>query len=273
MVSSVKSWANRSSFLTGSGLRKTLEVLITTALLILAVLAIQHFSFQSKFPAVGIVGYDRPESQLVGGISEHMLARRTEESDLGFIKRITDTIHLTTYHCAPDEYKLTWIEQIIWWSRGKNFLFQQGILTRSRFSCGFCHQRAFLVHQILKQNNIESEVFGLNGHVVNKITLDGEVLFTDPDYGVGPFPRKSDPVQMGRIIESTYSKAPVGDIPRLTSMYLTIEDNRSYGEGYLEYIERQQIRFFHEANVLAYLSTVVVLLTLFSVWRKKRNQR
>jgi hypothetical protein len=53
-----------------------------------------------------------------------------------------------------------------------------------RLGGGFCSQHAIVFNNILREQNIESRILGLNGHVLNEVLIDRKWRVYDPDFNV-----------------------------------------------------------------------------------------
>ncbi|MDX8514957.1 hypothetical protein [Mesorhizobium captivum] len=182
------------------------------------------------------------------------------ESKLSYVKRVTDVIHLSTFNCQPNDFSLSWLDHIFLILSGNPNVFSDGVLVKDRFACGFCHQRAFFVHQALQRNGIESDVFGLNGHVVARLSIEGKQYYTDPDYGVGPFPAM--PESLGDIVRSTYSLAASGDLDQLAGFFTSTGDNETYNG--LDAKSEQQAAIFQQSRYAVILLLLMAVLNLLT---------
>ena len=161
----------------------------------------------------------------------------------------TDLIYLTTGHCQPLHFQLSWVESVLRMIRNSNAMaFSAGIVVKSRFRCGFCHQRAYLLFERLRERGIEAMVLGLNGHVVTQFELSGRTYFTDPDYGVGPFEFTDSASEPVRRVHAAYAQYPTKLRNRLATMFASFDDNEPY--LYLDKIKSMQLNFFLRANVI-----------------------
>ncbi|MDX8520159.1 hypothetical protein [Mesorhizobium dulcispinae] len=247
---------------------------IHTALLGLAVacavISAQHF--WTVYPGrlgAGTAGLTAVTIKPISEIADTVLDITEGESQLGYVKRVTDVVHLSTFNCQPTEFSLSWLERIFLWLSGSPSLFVEGILVKDRFTCGFCHQRVFLVRQALQRNGITSDLFGLNGHVVARVNIDRKQYYTDPDYGVGPFPAAADTLE--EAVRSNYSLAASGDLELLVGFYNSAEDNKPYGD-YIDRVFEKQAALFKKSRLVANLlamTSVSYLLAYFFLIRRK----
>jgi hypothetical protein len=218
-------------------------------------LAVEHlWTINPAPPNTGIPGYNFPAIQGLQHIEDQVFDRSAGESPLGYVKRVTDLVHLSTYNCLSDSYQLSLLERLVTKIVSSRAIFSEGILVKDRFSCGLCHQRAFVVRRFLQANGIATSVYGLGGHVVDRITIDGTEYASDPDYGVGPFPLQ--PNSLDGVIRATYSTAPWANIDLLTEIFTSLSDNEAYG-SYIDDKYREQVKIFSIANWLFYLCVIL----------------
>ncbi|TGR17796.1 MULTISPECIES: hypothetical protein [unclassified Mesorhizobium] len=226
------------------------SILICLAL-VSAGISSQHFSTIWQLDA------SKEAAIPISSVPNDALDLEPGESQLGYVKRITETVHNATGHCEPTSYQLSVLEQmVVRLSGGPDAFATEGVLVKDRFTCGFCHQRAFLVHQALQQNGIDSEVFGLTGHVVVRALIEGNQYFTDPDYGVGPFPAMAE--MLAGNVRSSYNS--FGNVDELVGYYTTPNDNEAYGG--LDSVFEQQSTIVHTASDAAKLLLGLSMLCL-----------
>ena len=171
--------------------------------------------------------------------------RLSGEDDRSLMARLNTLVHKSTWHCKPTDYELSTIEQRVYGIMDEPRMFQDGILVRERFTCGFCHQRASLLVQSLVANDIDAAVFGLNGHVVVRAELPDEILYFDPDYGVGPINGSTESIL------NSYEPMPYGNPQSILAMYQSTNDNAYYSKERLNYEISAQRRLFQEADQIA----------------------
>ncbi len=53
-----------------------------------------------------------------------------------------------------------------------------------RLGGGFCSQHAIVFNNILRDQNMESRIIGLNGHIVNEVFVGGEWKVYDPTFNI-----------------------------------------------------------------------------------------
>ncbi len=194
------------------------------------------------------------------------LDSQTQQSLL-WVGEQTELIYLTTGHCHPLHFQLSWVESVLRGIRNSDAaVFSAGIVVASRFRCGFCHQRAYLLFEHLREQGIEAMVFGLNGHVVTQFELNGRSYLADPDYGVGPFEASNSAAELVQRVHAAYAQYPTELRGRLATMYASFEDNEPYLQ--LDRIKSMQLNFFLGANIIVGL-LVLVSMGLFSVGLRK----
>lgn len=220
---------------------------------IAGLIAAQHYAIASPAPSTtGIGGWSKTALEPFQRVTGLEIA--PGEKPLGYAKRLSDTVHLTTYHCDPTNYALSWLDQVMWWSTNYTDAFADGVLVRERFNCGFCHQRAFLVAEQLEKEGISAEVYGLYGHVVARFWVGGNPYFVDPDLGVGPFSNEVAGLEADLVnIYKAGAPWPVLGPKEVARMYLTTADNDIYG-GLPARRSQQQIIFERSDAAAATLS-------------------
>jgi hypothetical protein len=203
-------------------------------------------------------------------ITNSQLGIAPNESTLAYVKRITQMVNTSTYHCAPNLYRLSWIETAL-----NPFFFthirSEGILARSRFTCGYCSQRTAVTASILNSSGIDAKAMGLDGHVVVRFIEGGQEYFSDPDYGVGPYRYVQDAKIMHSTIKHAYSAAKNWAV--IEKIVVSFDDNRLYDSYFLKAEWRQTLMFF-VAKILAYCSLAIgLLLTASSLFLRRRQMR
>ena len=176
-----------------------------------------------------------------------------EQNVLAWVRDLTRYEHLTTGHCDAENVGFSSLERIllaIW--RSSAMVFTDGLLVRSRFSCGFCHQRAYLLFELLRARGIEAIVFGLEGHVVTRFVLNQRTFIADPDYGVGPFEYSESASELMRVVHTEYSAYDEELQGRLADMYTSFENNGIFPvKGGLDALRSRQEEFFMRAKIVA----------------------
>lgn len=258
-------------------MRPGLRIAVTLLGLIFCGLAAQHFWMVHADPAPdGIAGLNRPAIQPIQSIPDSQFDLTDGESKVGYVKRVTYMVHLSTYHCEPSDSRISILDRFAALVLGHGqSVFSEGILAKSRFTCGFCSQRAFLVYDILKRNGFSAEVFGLNGHVVTRVNIDGVLYYTDPDYGVGPFAVADDVDLLRNTIQAAYVRAPWPNIDVISQIYLS-EDNREYRQDIDEVEDEQRVVFTVSDNIAVFLFIAGCFLFICvwkpsgTIWRSAR---
>ena len=248
-----------------------LRAFLLCASVICAAIALHHFwtVYPSK-PDAGRAGMATSTLRLISAFPDSTFDISESEAPLGYVKRVTDLVHLTTYHCNPKNYQLSLLERLSLRLSGSPTTFDQGILVKHRFGCGFCHQRAFLVHQAIGRNGLDSIVFGLNGHVVVKVTIEDKEYLTDPDYGVGPFAYTADVTALDADVRRSYATAPSANLDLISGIYTTLENNGPYAAKTLESIYESQATIFWQARIGAY---VLLLISGLCLWGMRFSKR
>ncbi len=130
-------------------------------------------------------GYYRAVDAPLTGWDDPRLRRATDETDFEFAERATRAVHHATYHCERTDAP-HWLASLL--SVFDILEFRSlGVISAKYFTCGFCHQRAYILARTLRDNGIEAMTYGLEGHVVTVFAIGAATHVADPDYGVGPF--------------------------------------------------------------------------------------
>ncbi len=133
-----------------------------------------------------VTGYNYATLSRISSFDDARLQRHEGETAVAFADRIVKVVNLATYHCDVNDFRHSW-----WtWIAAKTHLIerQQGVLSTSKFVCGFCHQRAFVLAKALRRGGLEdAATYGLNGHVVTVYSANGKRYAIDADYGVRSF--------------------------------------------------------------------------------------
>lgn len=197
---------------------------------------------------------------------------RGREEVLAFVRRATMQLHLSTYACHPHEMQLSLLERLLVLGERQPSPFSDGLLT-ARLRCGYCHQIAHRLVVALQGAGIDAQVYGIGGHVIARITLDGVTYAADPQYGVGPFRWPSDPVQLRDNVIAAYADTVIfmspADKHEMAERYITEADNAPY-TGLAQKQERQE-RLFALANVLAWVLSALAIIAV--IWSRKPAKR
>jgi hypothetical protein len=130
-------------------------------------------------------GSSRAGYRPLSGWTDGRLRRQLDETDMDFVTRLTATVHRATYHCDAKQVNQTWAASIA--AKRAPETSTYGYLDPSVLRCGLCHQRAFILSEALRRGGMAgARAFGLNGHVITLVEVEGRNYISDPDYGVGP---------------------------------------------------------------------------------------
>lgn len=217
-----------------------------------------------------IPNFTHSEAPPLAGGDDPRLVRRAGEAPLAYATRINGEISRAFAHCTPaDSVAHSWLHYALHVA-GFAHVTEQGLLTRRRNLCGFCHQAAHIEAAALRRNGVEAQVFGLSGHVVVRADIDGRTYYLDPDYGVGPF----DEGATGSWDRLDGAYTPLVGIPeatRIASFYTSHEDNQPYySDAYLDALERRQATLLVIQDMLLVLAIAVGALC---IWRGVRPPR
>jgi hypothetical protein len=131
------------------------------------------------------------------------IVRSAGEAPLVFARRATENLHSATYHCSYDSVSHNWLTA--YYGAQIPGLADYGVLSLKRIRCGYCHQRAFWLGEILRYGGIEGvAVYSLGAHVVTTFVVDGERYVADADYGIGPLHLTGGAEERRRALEAAY---------------------------------------------------------------------
>jgi hypothetical protein len=179
----------------------------------------------------GIPGYNYSTLPRISSFDDARLQRHEGENAVAFADRILKVVNLATYHCDVNDFRHSW-----WtWLAAKTHLIerQQGVLSTSKFVCGFCHQRAFVLAKALRRSGLEdAATYGLNGHVVTVYSANGKRYAIDADYGVRSFEFPESADINSDVIAAHYSTEAPGYkenvYKRVSGFYSSTDDNDYY---------------------------------------------
>jgi hypothetical protein len=235
---------------------KGLWLLVSAVLLGLSA---EHFLHDlSDPPRVGRPNYDfatlpylrdsRPPQRLSG------------ERALAYASRLNRYVHRSTYHC---HYTSPGSRSILERYLLPETLFPQGSLDRSRFECGQCGQRSWLLVEYLDRAGIPSRILGVKGHVV---VLVGDYVL-DPDFGVGPFLYSDETTA-----RAAYAQAPQDGVD-YAALIASRADNFFYDMAEMRRLDRAQARAYRAVDAVAALMALIALLSLWTSLRSKTANR
>ena len=235
-------------------------------------LGLHHLTYAPQVPVVGsgIPGYHSLAGEPLSDMPAQAFLRTDREPALRYTARISSMVHLATYHCDPRDFRFSLISKVVelWMSTTVNFDWDQGLLESP--VCGYCHQRAIVVANILRENGMDDAwAYSLNGHVVTRFTdEDGNAYLVDPDYGAGPFLYDSADEDLERDMRAVYQSAVFDNTDVLIDMVLSRKDNSPYvtAEHFDEVIENRKV-LYGVADGLAYLMLAIGLFFGGVVWR------
>lgn len=235
---------------------------------------------ESKVAESGRAGFNYPVASKAERVG---LVLRENETLLQFVGRANKATFESIYHCNQVVSKKYWLENSINTLINKNGLAivrsvlgtnklrgflapeQQGVLSPELISCGLCHQSAYILARILRDNGIDANVFGLIGHVIVKFKANTGMYYVDPDFGVGPF--KVDDPALAYILLPAYEGATSkSNAINILGMYLSLENNGPYYTmAYLDNYALGQLIIYRTQQILPYLA---LLLGFYLLWRQ-----
>jgi hypothetical protein len=229
-------------------------------------LATEHFTHRYQPRGIGknISGYDHISGPTLAEVPRREFHRRSGETNLAYVKRMTMLVHLATYHCAPTDHRLSFIEtalEKVMSGLRHDPQFAFGLIERKRLRCGFCSERATVLADILRESDFEASALGLEGHVATLVVVGGIKYLADPDYGVGPYRYGLTESELRRIYLSS-------SIPELTNLVVPMVANRTddapyYSMEFFDNLKTIRDALFLGSNILAIGLTVIGLALLF----------
>ncbi len=231
----------------------------------------------SNFP-----GYSFSTTERLIGWDDLRLRRGADEAPLEFAARANQAIYSAVYHCR-DISGSTWASSRL----GALGLFgfaEHGVLSPQYLQCGFCNQVSYVLSRVLRENDIDAFVYGLNGHVVTVFSEGDSQFVADPDYGIGPWEVNiSSPVSMSQSASANYAWLPdrfgvagARTFKIITDAYRTTEDNVEYmSSEFMDRLAEKQTKVLDAASVAIPAFPVIGLiffaLGLVSITRKHRR--
>ena len=231
----------------------------------------------SNFP-----GYSFSTTERLIGWDDLRLRRGADEAPLEFAARANQEIYRAVYHCR-DISGSTWASKRL----GALGLFgfaEHGVLSPQYLQCGFCSQVSYVLSRVLRENDIDAFVYGLNGHVVTVFSEGDSQFVADPDYGIGPWKVNiSSSDSMSQTASVNYSWLPerfgvAGErtFKVITDAYRTTEDNVQYmSSEFMDGLAEKQTKVLDAASVaipaFPVIGLIFLALGLVSITRKHRR--
>lgn len=242
-------------------------------------LATSHFTHSSQSPGnvAGVPGLNYVSGPTLAEVDPKVWLKRENESELAFAGRISRQVHNSTYHCSPTEFTLSPVETVLStalqiFTFGTDvFGWNQGLLSMNRLVCGFCHQRAYFVAKVLRDNGIDAKTYGLTGHVVTHFAADGRQWLVDPDYDVPPLQYDVDPESLLSAATDRYEVASWSNQLMVANMIATKSDNGPYySNEYLDTLVQRRAALFFIADIVAAALAMAAIAgsTAALVWQR-----
>lgn len=237
--------------------------------LLLVIVATQHFYTLYQPNALGANFPFAPTGVPLSGAQAH--AVKKSENLLAEVKAVTRGVFENTEHCEVSDLRLSWLENTILALNPFSNIFQQGVLVRERFHCGYCHQRSFILLEILQErferSGAVAHMQGLNGHVVLQFEVGGRTFLTDPDYGVGPFEYHREDSVLSTEVTKAYAGIP--NLNQMLSMYLSRKDNLAYSStDSFNIIKLKQLWWFRISSVVG---AFLIFFSCILIWSSLRR--
>jgi hypothetical protein len=112
--------------------------------------------------------------------------RKSNEPIKAYVDRLTGLVSDRMILIDPKFTQPTFFENWILWIYSQYKGQYEWIDSKKaiRLGGGFCSQHAIVFNNILREQNIESRILSLNGHVLNEVLIDGKWRVYDPDFNV-----------------------------------------------------------------------------------------
>jgi hypothetical protein len=103
-----------------------------------------------------------------------------------YLQRLTELVSRRMLLIDQQYTKPTIFENWILWIYSKFLGYYEWSDTRKavRLGGGYCSQHAIVFNNILRDQNIQSRIIKLGGHVLNEVLVDGNWRVYDPDFNV-----------------------------------------------------------------------------------------
>lgn len=253
--------------------KKLVDTAIGLTVLIFIALVTEHFYHDAQPESRGetIPGYDYIQGRTLAEISPLEMAIGKEEPLLAYVGRVTSMVHNATYHCLPDQNSVSWIETVINYAAykaGHDPNYDLGLYNFRTLRCGYCSERAAAVSRVLRRSGLDAITYGLGGHVVSKVMIGGKAYFTDPDYGVGPYPADLDLEGIEEVYR--YSVIP-GNAKFIAAIVRDPEGSGPYlSEEYLSSLRDLRRKLHNVANLAAIGLSVLALIAVWFIWPRRK---
>lgn len=240
-----------------------LRTLAYIAAIIFFFIAIEHFTHETQPNGVGMLlpGFDHIDGRSLAEIPMAEFKKGELETPLVYVSRVTEKIYSATYHCLPTDNSLSMVEEAVSWAGkalGYDPQFDQGLFGFNRLKCGFCSERAAAVTHVLRLNGMDAITLGINGHVITKVTIDGAVYYTDPDYGVGPYLADLPADKIRKVYLQSVMPKLAGIVAE--KVVDKSDDEPYYTDEYLQGLESLRSVIYLVSNIIGCLLLVGVLV-------------
>lgn len=200
------------------------------------------------------------------------LAKESTQQAIDKIHNIAVFLNKKNYHCGFTESQNT-LHKVAKIFMPKEFK-EYGLLDFRYLQCGFCHQRNFLLTEVLNSYGLVSNLVSLNEHVVSRVVINNEEYFVDADYGIGPFPvsKRYD----NSFITREYKNAGAleNQVFAILRAFETTQDDEDYDLNKLRNIQGSQEK---NLDALNFILTFMVLFIISCLLRlmdiRLRNRR
>jgi hypothetical protein len=197
----------------------------------------------------------------------HDLANSSTQEVLAKVNKIVILVNEKTYHCGPDKSQN--ILQVVGEFFSPEIFNEEGLLDFRYLQCGFCHQRNYLLIEILESYGFTVKLIGLQGHVVGSVLIKGQEYFVDSDFGIGPFPLSKR--LNATFISDQYKKVveKKSQLDTIVFGYTIAEDDRVYELSRMRELQESQEKILNFLNFILTFGTLIIISYFFRI----SNQR
>jgi len=158
--------------------------------------------------------------------------KSANETVEAYIPRVMKLINDRLIHVDSEQMKPTFFENWIMWRYANKKGWYEWTDTKKaiRAGGGFCSQHAIVLNNILREQDIESHIIGIHGHVLNEVKVNGNWRVYDPDYNVVFNHSLHELEQNPSLVSKTYLNSGWSDTTATTleALFSTTEDNWYY---------------------------------------------
>ena len=196
--------------------------------------------------------------------------RRTNEPLEPYLQRLTELVSKKMLLIDEKHTKPTIFENWILWIYSHSIGYYEWSNTKRavRLGGGYCSQHAIVFNNILREQDIQSRIIKLGGHVLNEVLIDCEWKVYDADYNV-VFDVSLKELENNSInVYQAYLRdgRPEDESKHWQKVFATYADNWHYKKT-RTYLEE---KYYIEAAALYLVWVIPVILILLGIGMRKR---